>query len=189
MKHAEDRAIIQTGNGQEIHIRLLSTVYIQPLQAFNENLSEHTRSQFLPHSYEEEIIRKYIERNSNGTDRIYVALSEAAVIGYLFLWDFKKPFPVLGIGIADAFQGQGLGKKMMDILIEDAKTNGNDGILLTTVLNNEAAYQLYLKKGFVYLGDTDNIAGDGRVVRERMMYLPLAEGVVPEVHDFEPPVL
>ena len=118
-----------------------------------------------------------------------MALSEEIIIGYFFLWEFIKPFPILGIGISDRYQGQGLGKKMIAILIEDAKVNGNSGILLTTLLTNEAAFQLYLKMGFKYLGDTDNIAGDGRATRERMMYLPFKEHVAPEIHAFEPPVI
>ena len=180
---------LKSKNGQDIHIRTLSDTDVQALQAFNEELSEQTRSQFLPHGYDDKTILQYCERNKKNTDRIYVALLQNSIIGYFFLWEFKAPFPVLGIGIADAFQGQGLGKAMMNILIEDAKTAGSKGILLTTVLSNEAAYQLYLRMGFQYLGDTDNIAGDGRVVRERMMFLPLKAGAKPEIQDFEPPVL
>ena len=189
MKNSQNRAVIKSKNGQEIHIKLLSASNVSDLQIFNENLSEQTRSQFLPHEYDEKIILKFIERNKKKTDRIYLALAEEVVIGYFFLWDFIKPFPVLGIGISDPYQGQGLGKKMMGILIEDAEANGNSGILLTTLLTNEAAFQLYLKMGFKYLGDTDNIAGDGRVTRERMMYLALKENVAPESYDFKPPVI
>ncbi len=189
MENSQNRAVIKNKSGQYIRIRLLTDINIQALQNFNDNLSEQTRLQFQPHNYDEKIIEKFIDRNKKNIDRIYVALSEDIVVGYIFLWDFIKPFPVLGIGISDPYQGQGLGKKLMNILIEDAKANGNHGILLTTILTNEAAYQLYLKMGFKYLGDTDNIAGDGRVVRERMMYLPLKDGVVPESHDFKPPVI
>ena len=76
---------------------------------------------------------------------------------------------------------------MMNILMEDAKTAGKKGIVLTTVMENEKAYQLYIKMGFQYLGDTDNIAGDGRQVRERMMFLPLVVGSKPSIPDFKPP--
>jgi len=189
MTDSQKRAVIKSKSGQDIHIRLLSGIDVSTLQIFNENLSEQTRSQFLPHKYDERIILKFIERNKKKTDRIYVALVKDVIIGYFFLWEFIKPFPILGIGISDLYQGQGLGKQMIGILIEDAKANGNNGILLTTLLTNEAAFQLYLKMGFKYLGDTDNIAGDGRVTRERMMYLPLKENIAPESHDFKPPVI
>ncbi|MEN8229744.1 MAG: GNAT family N-acetyltransferase [Bacteroidota bacterium] len=182
------RTVIKSRNGQPILIRILSDIDVSALQAFNEKLSEQTRSQFLPHQYNEKTILQYCERNRRGVDRIYVAILQNCIIGYFFLWDFKRPFPVLGIGISDTFQGQGLGKEMMNILVEDAKTAGSKGIILTTVLSNEKAFQLYLRMGFQYLGDTDNIAGDGRVVRERMMFLPLIEGEKPDIQDFEPPV-
>ncbi len=187
-KNTENR-VIKSRNGQDIHIEILSDANVQALQTFNEELSEQTRSQFLPHAYDDKTILQYCERNKKNRDRIYVALLQNSIIGYFFLWDFNKPFPVLGIGIADACQGQGLGKEMMNILIEDAKTAGSKGILLTTVLSNETAFQLYLRMGFQYLGDTDNIAGDGRVVRERMMFLPLMAGAKPDIQDFKPPVL
>ena len=77
---------------------------------------------------------------------------------------------------------------MMTILIDDAKGTGCAGIELTTALDNDRAYQLYEKMGFQYLRDTDNIAGDGSVVRERMMFLALVPGANPEEHDFKPPV-
>ncbi len=188
-KAPNHRAVIKTKNGQDIPVRVLTDEDVPALQSFNEKLSEHTRSQFLPHSYDTKMVLQYCERNRNEMDRIYVAIHQNSIIGYFFLWDFNRSFPVLGIGIADAYQGQGLGKEMMRILVEDAKTAGSKGIILTTVLSNEKAYQLYLKMGFLYLGDTDNIAGDGRVVRERMMFLPLISGVKPDIQDFAPPVL
>lgn len=188
-KAPNHRAVIKTRNGQDIPVRVLTDEDVPALQSFNEELSEQTRSQFLPHSYETKTVLQYCERNRLDVDRIYVATLQNSIVGYFFLWDFKRPFPVLGIGIADDFQGQGLGKEMMRILVEDAKTAGSKGILLTTVLSNEKAYQLYLKMGFLYLGDTDNVAGDGRVVRERMMFLPLKTGAKPDIQDFEPPVL
>ncbi len=189
MENSQKRTVIESKNGQDIHIRLLSAIDVFTLQNFNDNLSEQTRSQFLPHKYDDRIILKFIERNKKKTDRIYVALVKDVIVGYFFLWEFIKPFPILGIGISDPYQGQGLGKQMIAILIEDAEANGNNGILLTTLLTNEAAFQLYLKMGFKYLGDTDNIAGDGRITRERMMYLPIKEHVAPESHDFKPPVM
>lgn len=180
---------IQSKTGESISLKLLDDSDISLLENFNKNLSEKTRAQFLPHKYNEETIRQYIERNKKGFDRIYVAYFQDEIIGYFFLWDFNKKCPVLGIGIADAFQGKGLGKQMMTILIEDAKTTGKEGVLLTTVLANDVAFQLYKKVGFQYICDTDNVAGDGRVVKERVMFFPLVENAKPDIPNFKPPVL
>jgi len=189
MKSTQTNTVIKSKGEENHNIKMLSKSDVLALQKFNENLSAKTRSQFLPHKYDEKTILQFVERNKKGIDLIYVAVSQNKIIGYFFLWNFNKNFPILGIGIADVFQGKGLGKKMMSILIEDAKNAEKEGILLTTVLANEVAFQLYLKMGFEYLGDTDNIAGDGRIVRERMMYLPLKKNSAkPGNHDFEPPI-
>ncbi len=158
------------------------------LQRFNAGLWEQTRSTFLPHGYDEITVANYIERSSQEIDRAYVVLGEEEVIGYFFLWNTKEPTAVLGIGITDAYQDQSLGTQMMEILIEDAKAIGLEGIELTTVLDNERAFGLYRKMGFRYLYDVDNVAGDGRVVRERAMFLPLRVGAKPQLRKFGPPV-
>ncbi len=185
---AKARAVLNTNRGEQIAIRSLSDGDLSVLQSFNDKLSEQSRAWFLPHKYDEETISRYIERAKNSVDLIYVALAGGEIIGYFFLWNIRERFPVLGIGIIDAYQGQGLGRQMMEMLIDDARTAGCEGIRLTTVIDNERAYQLYRKMGFQYLGDTDNVAGDGRVVRERMMFLPLVPGARLGGHDFRPPV-
>jgi len=188
MEKNHNNAKLKSKQGENFYIKKLSESDVHALIKFNENLSEKTRSQFLPHRYDEDTILQFVERNKKGIDLIYITLSDNKVVGYFFLWKFNTTFPILGIGIDDAYQGKGLGKKMMEVLIQDAKRYKKDGILLTTVLTNEAAYQLYLKMGFRYLGDIDNIAGDGRVVRERKMFLPLHENCgQPTDDDFEPP--
>jgi ribosomal protein S18 acetylase RimI-like enzyme len=181
--------LLKSKNGDNLHIKLLSKNDVITLQKFNENLSERTRSQFLPHKYDEKTILQFVERNNKGFDLIYVAYSQNEIVGYFFLWNFNKTFPILGIGITGLFQGKGFGEKFMSILIDDAKNAKKGGILLTTVLTNQVAFKLYLKMGFEYLRDIDNIAGDGRIVRERMMYLPLQKEISkPGNHDFKPPI-
>ena len=187
-KITKSGTVLKTRGGEQILIRALSDGDVSALQNFNEKLSEQTRSWFLPHKYDEETISRYVERAKNDIDHIFVALSGQEIIGYVFLWNIQGRFPILGIGITDAYQGQGLGKQIMTILIDDAKAAGCAGIELTTGLDNDRAYQLYEKMGFQYLGDTDNIAGDGCIVRERRMFLALVPGARPEKNDFKRPL-
>ena len=116
-----------------------------------------------------------------------IRLDGEELVGYYFLWDFDQPAPVLGIGLADAWQGQGLGRLMLRHLIEEARRAGRDAIELTTGLGNERAFRLYRRVGFELVGEVDNVAGDGRIVRERRMFLPLKPGVQPVERSFEPP--
>ena len=187
-KTTKSETVLKTRGGEQILIRALSDGDVSALQNFHEKLSEQTRSWFFPHKYDEETISRYVERAKGDLDHIFVALAGQEIIGYVFLWGFQERFPVLGIGIADAYQGQGLGKQMMTILIENAKAAGCAGIELTTAFDNDRAYKLYIKMGFQYLRDTDIFAEDGCVMRERMMFLALVPGARPEKHDFKPPV-
>lgn len=180
--------VLQTRSGTEIRVRPLRQGDGPLLQTFNARLSAATRNRFLPHAYDDDTVARVIARAESGEDRVYIALAGDAVAGYFFLWEFKDPVPVLGIGIADAYHGQGLGPTFMEFLIEDAKAAGRDGIELTTVPGNERAFALYRKVGFEHIRDADNIAGDGRVVKEHVMFLPLKPGATPPDREFKPPV-
>ncbi len=179
---------LRTRDNQEVAFRYIACSDGPALQAFNAGLSEKTRARFLPHAYDDETVRKVLGRTEEGTDYAVVLLHENTIIGYAFLWNMKEPVPVLGIGITDAWQGEGLGEPLMQHLIDTAETEGRDGLILTTVPENERAFALYQKMGFLHTGDTENVAGDGRTVREFVMFLPLTPGAKPPAHDFRPPV-
>jgi ribosomal protein S18 acetylase RimI-like enzyme len=174
-------------DGAVLHVFRLSGADIAPLQRFDAGLSACTRGVFLPHAYDEPTLLRYVQRNLEGRDRAYVLRCRADVAGYFFLWEFDQPVPVLGIGLADVWQGQGLGEAMLRVLIGDARAAGRDAIELTTMPANERAFQLYRRVGFELIGEVENVAGDGRVVRERRMFLTLKPGVRPLVRAFKPP--
>lgn len=183
-----ETTVLTARDGTAILVRRLAAGDGPALRAFNDALSDASRNLFLPHAYDHPTLAGIIARAEAGTDRTYVARVDDNIIGYFFLWDFNDPVPVLGIGIADAWQGLGLGQEFLDILIHDAQASDRDGIELTTVPDNVRAFALYRSHGFVHTGDTDNIAGDGRVVRERVMFLALKPGAVPPARAFRPPV-
>ncbi len=176
-------------DGRVVTYRKLQRGDERKLMQFNDELSEESRRLFTPHKYDEQTIGRLIERAERGEDLIYIALDGDRIIGYFFLWWYNTPFPVLGIGILDDYQGLGLGKQMMERLLEDAKCAGCDAVELTTALDNKHAYALYEKVGFKCLGEVDNLAGDGRVIKEWWMYYPIKPGVVPPPREHKPPVL
>lgn len=183
------RSTLLARNGTLLRVRRLSEALIPLLQRFNAGLSEQTRSVFLPHTYDEATLARYCARNGDGRDLSYVLCTHSEVVGYFFLWEFDQPVPLLGIGLADAWQAQGLGEAMMRLLIEEARAANRDGVELTTVLTNERAFHLYRRMGFEEVGEVDNVAGDGRIVRERRMFLALKPGVRPSEREFKPPVM
>ena len=175
-------------NGARLAVRPLTAVELPALQRFNAELSAATRAVFLPHAYDDTTLGRYVERHARGLDRIYVLGRDREVVGYFFLWEFDHPVPLLGIGLADAWQGQGLGEPMMRRLVEEARRAARDGVELTTVTTNARAFRLYTRVGFALIGEVDNVAGDGRVVREYRMFLPLRPDAQPPGREFKPPV-
>jgi ribosomal protein S18 acetylase RimI-like enzyme len=167
------RALLTTGNGETLVARVLQDGDGPALQAFNAGLGEWTEAHFLPHAYDDATVAEYIRRSESGQDLTYVVLAGEQIVGYFFLWDVVEEIPVLGIGLADAYQGRGLGRQLMSILIEDARRSGRRGITLTTVLDNERAFALFTKMGFEYIQNVENMAGDCRIVSEREMFYPL----------------
>lgn len=183
-------ATFRARNGALVSVRRLAEVQVPALQRFNAGISEATRAVFLPHAYDEVTLSRYLHRDRIGADQAYVVEERDDVIGYFFLWDWDDPVPCLGVGLTDAWQGQGLGEQMVRRLIAEAREADREGIELSTVPSNERAFRLYQRLGFEQIGEVDNIAGDGRRVRERRMFLALKPGVrQPEMgREFRPPV-
>jgi ribosomal protein S18 acetylase RimI-like enzyme len=173
------RSRLVLSDGREIVIRRPDPQDEQALIAFFDSLSPQSRRLFLPHQTTIPVIRRRIERSMLGEDLVYLAWDGQTVAGYFFLWNFADPVSLLGIGIADNYQGLKLGQQFMAILIEDARQGNRDGIELTTMQDNDRAFHVYQKMGFQYLGDVENEIGDGTIVIERAMFLPLREGAKP----------
>lgn len=174
-------------NGTALTVARIAETDVAALQRFNAGLSAATRAVFLPHAYDEATLARAVERDRRGEDRTYVLRCGGEIAGYFFLWEFDRRVPLLGLGLADAWQGQGLGAPMLRQLIDDARAAGCDAVELTTVLTNERAARLYARAGFEPVGIVENIAGDGRVVREQRMFLGLKPGVRPLERIFQPP--
>jgi ribosomal protein S18 acetylase RimI-like enzyme len=181
------RAVLRTTRGETLVARRLADGDGPALRRFDAGLSENTRRLFMPHRYDGPTLASCIARSTCDDDRAYVLLAGTAIAGYFFLWHFRDRVPVLGIGLADAYQGQGLGEPIMRLLIEDARAARRDGVELTTMADNERAFRLYTKVGFQYLADVDNWTGDGRLVRERHLFLPLVQGAKPAPREHKPP--
>jgi len=188
MRNMQDmRAQIELPDGETLTIRSLRAGDGPRLQRFNAGLSAESRGFFLPHAYDDATVARMIERAENEMDLTYLALDGEEVAAYFFLWEYTDPIPILGIGITDAWQGRGLGTRLMRILIDDARQAGRDGIDLTTMQHNDRAFALYRKMGFRYLENVDNIDGDGNVIVERWMFLPLKPDAQPVKRRHQPP--
>jgi ribosomal protein S18 acetylase RimI-like enzyme len=98
-----------------------------------------------------------------------VAFNGDAIIGYAY-WRpqiFKPKLPLLSIAVADEYQGLGLGRALMELLIDAARLRGMDGLELHVFKHNHRAIALYRKVGFEIVGDTDAGRQGGMVQKFR----------------------
>ena len=64
----------------------------------------------------------------------------------------------LGIGVAEGYTGQGLGKEMMAALVNAGDEAGISEIKLSVDKDNLSAIRLYEKNGFRFISGSDKIA-------------------------------
>jgi ribosomal protein S18 acetylase RimI-like enzyme len=172
----------------ELLVRRLAEGDREALQAFNRELSDESRRLFLPHAYDDATVAKALTRSEAGDDLLLGLFAGARQVGYFFLWYFTRPVPLLGIGLVDDFQGRGLGRPMMELLLDAARESGRDGVELTTCLDNERAFALYQRVGFEYYADVKNLQGGGIWVTERAMFYRIKPGAQPMTEPHQPPV-
>jgi ribosomal protein S18 acetylase RimI-like enzyme len=184
-----DGATIELG-GEMLTVRRLSSCRADLLEGFFRSLGADSKRLFDPHPSDRVSVERYIERDREGSDVSFLACTGVDVaVAYFFLWEAEEEVPLLGIGISDSHQNRGLGRKLMQMLIDVAKAMDRRGIDLTTMQDNDRAFHLYESCGFRYLGDVPNLTGDGRKVFERRMFLALAGGATPPDRLFGPPDL
>ena len=71
----------------------------------------------------------------------------------------KEVLIIHTLSIDPKFKNQGLGKYMIQLILEFAKTNNYKTIRLETSENNVPAYRLYEKMGFEYIEKIDIVYG------------------------------
>jgi len=183
-----DNILINSREGDEFIIRRLLKSDRRGLQEFGNSLSKQSTATFLPHSYDDDTVNAFLERSETGKDLTLGLFSNDKMVAYFFLWYYTNPIPLLGIGILDEYQGKGFGKKLIQFLIDAARRTNRDGIELTTLPDNHRAYALYEQVGFRHYADVNNLAGDGRVVTERAMFLQFNSAASPSVDLHKPPI-
>lgn len=177
-----------TRDGCELTARRLTAQDGRALQEFNRGLKPETERLFRAHSYDDDTVGKALQRSEAGEDLTLGVFDGERLVGYFFLWYFRDPLPLLGVGLQDDYQDRGLGRQMVALLIEEAKAAGKEGLELTTNTDNERAFALYRTLGFLYVKDVPNLQGDGSVVTERAMFYPIKPGATPPDREHRPPV-
>lgn len=88
-----------------------------------------------------------------GPGRWYVGATVGdELVGYAGLWFDGFDAQVMTIGTDERFQGRGLGRLMLESLLDRARTVGAAVVLLEVRVDNDAAIHLYESVGFERLG-------------------------------------
>lgn len=95
-----------------------------------------------------------IERWFDGKEEnmaVFLAKKDESIAGVLFLWNLDN-LPELGIAVADASQGCGIGTMLMQAAEQFAAQAGLGAIFLSTHPANVHAQGLYRKMHYEYIG-------------------------------------
>jgi putative acetyltransferase len=136
---------------------LIRPVRHEDAEALNELRRRDGVAEFIPSfaSERESATRKYID-NFGPNDHVFVAELDGRIVAYagLHVRDGKMRHSAwLGIAVHDAFFGRGIGRAMMEKLLDLAdRWIGITRVDLTVVANNTRAIALYEKLGFVVEG-------------------------------------
>ncbi len=153
---------------QEFAIRNLREGDVRWLLAFSQQLSDLSKDLFSPYPWGDEAalasaFQHAIKQSVERVDASYLLFGNGEPVGHFFLWKAGGnphslacgvQLPELGVAIADAHQGRGLGGLAVRLLQIVARTLGADGVQLTTAMSNAAGWNTYLRAGFEYVGIT-----------------------------------
>ena len=136
------------------------------IHEFGSQLGPRSKWLFCPYAWADstlldEQFARAIQRAADRIDASYLLTEQAKPIGHFWLAgvgeaaDASRPelrVPELGIGIADAYHGRGLGGLAVRLLQAVGRDLGVDAIELTTHPENIAGYHTYLGAGFEQVG-------------------------------------
>jgi GNAT superfamily N-acetyltransferase len=134
-------------------IRRLASGDAEALLRFYNGMSASSKRLFHPlgDQTDPDTCREIVEANMPAAPERYdlIVTCRNNVVGWCFLMGLGGPEPSLGLGIADAHQGRGLGRQLMERVMAWARGQRLPAVSLTVVHNNRVARRLYEHFGFV----------------------------------------
>ena len=96
------------------------------------------------------------ELTQNRLARYLVALDGEAIVGYAGTWLVINEAHVTNVAVHADRRRQGIGRVLMDALMQMAREEGMESMTLEVRVSNEAARALYQQLGFVSAGIRKN---------------------------------
>ena len=130
----------------EIVIRTMTSLDVDGVMTVEHDsfLTPWSRS-----SFEEELAE-------NRLARYIVATENGVVVGYAGTWLVINEAHVTNVAVSSQRRQNGIGRLLMESLMELARENGMESMTLEVRVSNEAARNLYRQLGFVEAGIRKN---------------------------------
>lgn len=84
--------------------------------------------------------------------RSLLAVVGEKTVGYIIYWLLPSEIDIHNLAVHPAYRRRGIGRALLQAVIEEAKRRGSVGVTLEVRTSNEAAQRLYQSLGFVASG-------------------------------------
>ncbi|MBK2356312.1 GNAT family N-acetyltransferase [Francisella hispaniensis] len=105
----------------------------------------------------DKISKKQFTYNIDRQKYFFVAKIQDSLAGYILCFEYKKTIRVYSLAVSKSHQGQGIGKKLLEYILNNTDKN----ISLEVNTNNLIAISLYQKLGFVTNKQINNYYENG----------------------------
>ncbi len=139
----------------EFRIRPLTVNHCARLLEFYTTLSPDVTALFQPfgpHVTEDTIRRHLAETDADKHISLGLRAEDGPIAGHGFILFTETDRPVFGIGLREGVHGRGLGRRLMQAVLDEGDARGLLMITLTVLRVNTKARSLYEKMGFVVKG-------------------------------------
>jgi len=90
----------------------------------------------------------FFDEFAEKTRKYFIALDDGKVIGYIGLFDMVDDFNIIGIAVKKNYRRQGIGARLLNVAILEAKKRNIKSLSLEVDENNKDAINFYSKLGF-----------------------------------------
>jgi len=139
-----------------LQIRPLSVGDELGILSFYHGLSQDTLYLFQPYARMDVVqMAEAVRLHRTGRQRHWVVVDERrGIVGHAFLCDLEERMPRLWLGLADDYQGLGLGRELLAHLLRHVRdVLARQGVCLSVVASNVRALRLCQEVGFVRVGE------------------------------------
>lgn len=119
----------------------------------------------------------FLDSLTSGYPAWVLRAHDGKLLGYFLLMNAVDELHILNITVRPDLQGRGLGRILLDKIIQLARKDGMKSVLLEVRPSNQRALQVYRHVGFAQIGLRKNYYPAGAAAREDaiVMRLPLSD--------------